>query len=159
MEQTGELDKTDGQVTASQHENLYKVTSAGGKITKVARVDSKGNELWHVGTNDSATSWLSPDGRTEIKDKGGKYYIYETTSETAYVNKENLGYPLNPNSQEFLVQLDLGLPKGGRPRPSSSTRCAVTNMGTPSSSTWIMATWVGTKPRRSGSTSLNTPSR
>jgi hypothetical protein len=113
MEQTGELDKTDGQVTASQHENLYKVTSAGGKITKVARVDSKGNELWHVDTNDSATSWLSPDGRTEIKDKGGKYYIYETTSETAYVNKgENLGYPLNPNSQEFLVQLDLGLPKG-----------------------------------------------
>ena len=48
-----------------------------------------------------------------IEEKDGKYLIYETYAETNYVNKgENLGYPLQPNSQEFLLQLDLGLPKG-----------------------------------------------
>lgn len=62
-------------------------------------------------SNDTYT--LTKDGRTMIEEKGGKYLIYETYAETNYVNKgENLGYPLQPNSQEFLLQLDLGLPKG-----------------------------------------------
>ncbi|ADY12742.1 hypothetical protein [Sphaerochaeta globosa] len=61
----------------------------------------------------NGTYTLTKDGRTMIEKEGDKYLIYETYSETAYVNKgENLGYPLQPNSQEFLVQLDLGLPKG-----------------------------------------------
>jgi hypothetical protein len=66
--------------------------------------------------NDSYT--LTKDGRTMIeKDSSDstntRYLIYETYAETNYVNKgENLGYPLQPNSQEFLLQLDLGLPKG-----------------------------------------------
>ena len=113
MVQTGELDSQNDAVTVSGHEHRFKVESTGGNITKVTQIDSKKNELWSVDTSVPATSWLSPDGRTEIKKIDGKYYIYETTSETAYVNKgENLGYPLNPNSQEFLLQLDLGLPKG-----------------------------------------------
>ncbi|HKM06616.1 MAG TPA: hypothetical protein VJ869_06460, partial [Sphaerochaeta sp.] len=58
-------------------------------------------------------SVYSEDGRIEITKVGTNYLIYETYSETAYVNKgENLGYPLNPNSQEFLLQLDLGLAHG-----------------------------------------------
>lgn len=62
-------------------------------------------------SNDTYT--LTKDGRTMIEEKDGKYLIYETYAETNYVNKgENLGYPLQPNSQEFLLQLDLGLPKG-----------------------------------------------
>jgi hypothetical protein len=109
MRPTGELDLSAANTTVSLHENRF--VFDGTFITK--NPDSDGNGEWTVDKNDLGTSWLSPDGRTEIKDKGGKYYIYETTSETAYVNKgENLGYPLNPNSQEFLVQLDLGLPKG-----------------------------------------------
>lgn len=57
---------------------------------------------------------FSEDGRIKIVKEGDNlYHIYETVAETAYVNKgENLGYPLNPNSQEFLLQLDLGFPKG-----------------------------------------------
>ena len=58
-------------------------------------------------------STFSKDGRIEIQKVDTNYYIYETYSETAYVNKgENIGYPLNPNSQEFLLQLDLGLARG-----------------------------------------------
>lgn len=61
----------------------------------------------------SGSSWYAKDGRIEIKKDGDTYNIYETTAETSYVNKgEGLGYPLNPNSQEFLLQLDLGLPQG-----------------------------------------------
>lgn len=62
-------------------------------------------------SNDTYT--LTKDGRTMIEKKGDDFLIYETYAETNYVNKgENLGYPLQPNSQEFLLQLDLGLPKG-----------------------------------------------
>jgi hypothetical protein len=59
-------------------------------------------------------TWFSKDGRTMIVEKAtGQYSIYETYAETFYVNKgENLGYPLNPNSQEILLQFDFGLPKG-----------------------------------------------
>ncbi|MDX9825705.1 MAG: hypothetical protein RBU26_12285, partial [Sphaerochaeta sp.] len=68
--------------------------------------------------NDSYT--LTKDGRTMIEKENDpsdstntRFLIYETYAETNYVNKgENLGYPLQPNSQEFLLQLDLGLPKG-----------------------------------------------
>ena len=42
-----------------------------------------------------------------------KYNIYETYAETMYVNKgELLGYPLQPNSQEFLLSLDMGFTNG-----------------------------------------------
>ena len=54
-------------------------------------------------------------GRTKIyyERTEEKYFIYETYAETFYVNKgEKIGYPLEPNSQEFLLSLDLGLPKG-----------------------------------------------
>ncbi|WP_293911441.1 MULTISPECIES: hypothetical protein [unclassified Sphaerochaeta] len=63
----------------------------------------------------NGTYTLTKDGRTMIEKStdGKRFLIYETYAETNYVNKgENLGYPLQPNSQEFLLQLDLGLPKG-----------------------------------------------
>ncbi len=64
-------------------------------------------------TQGGKTYTLTDDGRTMIEKKGDDFLIYETYAETNYVNKgENLGYPLQPNSQEFLLQLDLGLPKG-----------------------------------------------
>lgn len=63
----------------------------------------------------NGTYTLTKDGRTMIEKStdGKRFLIYETYAETNYVNKgENLGYPLQPNSQEFLLQLDLGFPKG-----------------------------------------------
>lgn len=64
-------------------------------------------------TQGGKTYTLTDDGRTMIEKKGDDFLIYETYAETNYVNKgENLGYPLQPNSQEFLLQLDLGLPRG-----------------------------------------------
>lgn len=61
----------------------------------------------------SGSTWYSKDGRTMIEKSGDQYLIYETYAETFYVNKgENLGYSLNPNSQEILLQFDFGLPKG-----------------------------------------------
>ena len=61
----------------------------------------------------SGSTWYSKDGRTMVEKTGDQYLIYETYAETFYVNKgENLGYPLNPNSQEILLQFDLGFPNG-----------------------------------------------
>ncbi|AEV28908.1 hypothetical protein SpiGrapes_1085 [Sphaerochaeta pleomorpha str. Grapes] len=56
---------------------------------------------------------FTSDGRIKIVRKDGQYSIYETTTESSYVNKgEPIGYPLNPNSQEFLLQLDMAFEKG-----------------------------------------------
>lgn len=109
MIKTGQLDKVaGGDSTISDHGRRYSYDG----VDKISFVDGDGIEIWSV-TVPVGGSKLSPDGRTEIKEENGAYYIYETTSETAYVNKgENIGYPLNPNSQEFLLQVDLGLPKG-----------------------------------------------
>lgn len=75
--------------------------------------DSKTSELISLPASKEKPKF-SEDGRIKIVKEGDNlYHIYETVAETAYVNKgENLGYPLNPNSQEFLLQLDLGFPKG-----------------------------------------------
>ena len=74
--------------------------------------------------------WLSPDGRIVIEKvltndgsavDSGKYSIYETTNEAAYVHKgENLGYPLHPNSTEFLAQLDVMFSKGYKATASAT---------------------------------------
>lgn len=59
------------------------------------------------------TTWFDEKGRTKIVKNGTVYSIYETYAESLYVNKgQKLGYPLQPNSQEFLLSLDIGLPKG-----------------------------------------------
>lgn len=105
-------------VTDTGREITYKYNSSTDTIEEIY-LEEKGpddaetitiaNAQWY--SNNSYT--LTKDGRTMIENKDGKYLIYETYAETNYVNKgENLGYPLQPNSQEFLLQLDLGLPKG-----------------------------------------------
>lgn len=107
LEQTGSLGT--GETIYSDFENKFNET--GNKIYKNFNSDDNTSD-WEIDVA-SGSSWTSPDGRTEIKKRDGKYYIYETAAETAYVNKgENLGYPLDPNSQELLVQVDLGLAKG-----------------------------------------------
>lgn len=111
MEHTGELE-TGSDETVTSIENRYEIA---GLIIKKYRNNTITTPEWEIDVSSGSTgsSWLSPDGRTEIKQVGSTYQIYETVAETAYVNKgENLGYPLNPNSQEFLIQLDLGFPKG-----------------------------------------------
>lgn len=98
--------------TISNHENNYVLDTTTNLIKKNYN-STTGKADWEINVSGSATSWTSPDGRTEIKKVDNEYHIYETAAETAYVNKgENLGYPLDPNSQELLVQVDLGLPKG-----------------------------------------------
>jgi hypothetical protein len=110
MEHTGELDASSGATTITSIENRYELN--GNTISKY-RNNTITTSEWEIDTSSGGPSWFSPDGRTEIKKVGDTYHIYETVAETAYVNKgENLGYPLNPNSQEFLLQLDLGFPKG-----------------------------------------------
>ena len=104
MEKTGSLDSTIPSTTTTNQNT--DVSYDGSKITL------NGEDI-DVGSSEG--TWYSSDGRVKIERKSGSstYNIYETTSETSYVNKgEGLGYPLNPNSQEFLLQLDLGLPQG-----------------------------------------------
>ncbi|NCC12876.1 MAG: hypothetical protein EOM32_05820 [Spirochaetia bacterium] len=98
--------------TTSDYENDFILDTVTNLIKKNYN-STTGKSDWEIDVSGSATSWTSPDGRTEIEKVGNEYHIYETAAETAYVNKgENLGYPLDPNSQELLVQVDLGLPKG-----------------------------------------------
>lgn len=107
-ELVGSLDSTSSPFT-SKRGNTY--TLSGSYIT----VDYKREGIPKESISVPATgSTFSDDGRIEIEYVAdGNYLIYETYSETAYVNKgENIGYPLNPNSQEFLLQLDLGLAHG-----------------------------------------------
>nr|WP_319474383.1 hypothetical protein [uncultured Sphaerochaeta sp.] len=111
MEKTGVLeDLTTDDITVTDFENTYTIEGT----TLYKNKNDSGVSDWEVDISGFPNKITSPDGRTVIeKGKDDKYHIYETASETAYVNKgENLGYPLDPNSQEFLVQLDLGLPKG-----------------------------------------------
>lgn len=110
-EYTGFIEATGGSSsTVSDQGRTFTWDAANTKITFRPKGSSVDEEII---VDSSASTWYSKDGRTMIEKEGDKYLIYETYSETAYVNKgENLGYPLQPNSQEFLVQLDLGLPKG-----------------------------------------------
>lgn len=97
----------------------YTLTSKRGNVYKYTAPDEIEVTYKRAGASSPETitvtsgSGFSEDGRIEIKEVNDNYLIYETYSETAYVNKgENIGYPLNPNSQEFLLQLDLGLAHG-----------------------------------------------
>jgi hypothetical protein len=94
----------------SDQGRAFTYDSAEGNITFTPRGSSEPEKIELDSEN---STWYSKDGRTMIKKSGDQYLIYETYAETLYVNKgENLGYPLNPNSQEILLQFDLGLPKG-----------------------------------------------
>lgn len=121
LEQVGTLedDSPGNSVFTSKRGNTYTYSSGNINI-KYANGDSEDIPLTGSGTN---TSWESKNGRVEIVEETymvgstetptGDFLIYETYNETAYVNKgENLGYPLNPNSQEFLLQFDLGFAQG-----------------------------------------------
>lgn len=114
-ELTGSVSTTDTSSTVTDSGKSYSVSNPGGGADPTMTVNREGvagSEVITLKTN-SEKEWLSSDGRTRIREENGTYYIYETTAETAYVNKgENLGYPLDPNSQEFLLQLDLGLEQG-----------------------------------------------
>ncbi len=111
MEHSATLDAEDESSVVSSQGNTYTVDEDNGVISFKPR---KGNRDEAIPIPPSSGSSFSKDGRIEIKNVGGDtYHIYETVAETAYVNKgEHLGYPLDPNSQEFLLQLDLGLQKG-----------------------------------------------
>lgn len=108
-EQVGTLDATGGKTFTSKRGNTYTHVDVGKIIVKYR--NGKAEETYTTSTGDS---WISSDGRIEIKKQDdGHFLIWETYNETAYVNKgEALGYPLNPNSQEFLLQLDLGFEQG-----------------------------------------------
>ncbi len=112
LEQVGTLEKpsTGTSVFTSKRGNEYSYDSGTGKIT-VDYNNGKTPETYDISDGDS---WTSEDGRIKIeKESDGDFLISETYNETAYVNKgENLGYPLNPNSQEFLLQFDLGFAQG-----------------------------------------------
>lgn len=111
-EYTGFIEEvpTESSSTVSDQGRTFTLDAAHTKITFRPKGSSVDEEII---VDSSASTWYSKDGRTMIEKEGDTYLIYETYSETAYVNKgENLGYPLQPNSQEFLIQLDLGLPKG-----------------------------------------------
>ncbi len=85
-------------------------TFSDGKIT-VSEGSFDPEAVIDVGS--ASSEWYDKSGRTKIKKVDDKYNIYETYAETMYVNKgELLGYPLQPNSQEFLLSLDMGFTKG-----------------------------------------------
>ncbi len=114
-EQVGMFAKpaTAGNSFTSKRNNHYVIAAGGTDITVTYERDGAGKtETIPLPTTSDST--FSEDGRIEVAlDRNGDYLIYETYSETAYVNKgENIGYPLNPNSQEFLLQLDFGLGHG-----------------------------------------------
>ena len=109
MEHSATLEANDGSSVVSAQGNTYTVNDSENIIAFKPR---KGNRNEDIPIPTSGSSY-SKDGRIEIKEINGEYHIFETVAETAYVNKgEHLGYPLDPNSQEFLLQLDLGLQKG-----------------------------------------------
>ncbi|WP_320127997.1 hypothetical protein [uncultured Sphaerochaeta sp.] len=98
---------TDTSITTDR-DNTITVNSSDTVNVVTKRDVKNGNETGEdlTFTNENETQYTS-DGRIKIVKAGTSYAIYETTKESAYVNKgENIGYPLNPNSQEFLVQLD-----------------------------------------------------
>lgn len=111
LEQVGTLDATSSPTFTSKRGNEYTYDTGTGKVT-VDYNNGKPSEEYNLSTD--GDSWVSKDGRVKIEKEGTTgFLISETYNETAYVNKgENLGYPLNPNSQEFLLQLDLGFAHG-----------------------------------------------
>ncbi len=107
---TGYVDDVDNSETITSQER--KVTLSGNKITLAAT--SKFPEQV-IDVSDGDGPWFTDDGRAMVSLKEDRYHIYETYAETTFVNKgENIGYPLDPNSQEFLAQLDLGFDQGWR---------------------------------------------
>ncbi|MBI9095413.1 MAG: hypothetical protein JEY71_11070 [Sphaerochaeta sp.] len=114
LEQVGTFDATSvtGAVFTSKRGNTYTYYSTDPKKITVDYNNGQDQETYDLSSGGS--SWVSEDGRIEIeRESDEEFLIYETYNETAYVNKgENLGYPLNPNSQEFLLQLDLGFKQG-----------------------------------------------
>lgn len=129
---TGVIDPTDlvtSEEPEGDNDKVQIITDTGRTVTynattenltfnekgsdPAAVIDLKDDAVANWYTQGGKTYTLTDDGRTMIEKKDGNFLIYETYAETNYVNKgENLGYPLQPNSQEFLLQLDLGLPKG-----------------------------------------------
>ncbi|MDY0288619.1 MAG: hypothetical protein RBR15_07335 [Sphaerochaeta sp.] len=97
-------------VFTSKRGNTYTYDYSEDELT-IRYNNGKTSETFTIGSD---SRWVSKDGRIKIDKEGTTgFLIYETYNETAYVNKgENLGYPLNPNSQEFLLQLDLGFAQG-----------------------------------------------
>ncbi|MDT4761987.1 hypothetical protein [Sphaerochaeta sp. PS] len=112
LEQVGTLEKGDGiaSVFTSKRGNTYTYNGTDTITIKY----SNGEPSEYLALPTSGSSKVSDNGRIKIEvNDNGDFLISETYSETAYVNKgENLGYPLNPNSQEFLLQLDLGFAQG-----------------------------------------------
>lgn len=108
MEKVATIDDTDTTITTDR-DNTFTVDS--GSVTLE---NDDGTENL---TFDSKNTAYSSDGRIMVvrsgTDPAYTYTIYETSAESSYVNKgEPIGYPLNPNSQEFLFQLDMAFENG-----------------------------------------------
>ena len=103
-------DETITVISDQGREFVYDESSTTPTITFRPKGSSETEE---IELDSEKSTWYSKDGRTMVENTGNQYLIYETYAETFYVNKgESLGYPLNPNSQEILLQFDLGFPKG-----------------------------------------------
>ncbi len=111
-EYTGTIDTSADSSVVSEQGHTFTYDATAGTVTYYSYTTHQ-DEVIDISDTDE-TEWFSSDGRTMIQlDDDGNYNIYETYAETSYTNKgENLGYPLDPNSQEFLLQFDLGLPRG-----------------------------------------------
>jgi hypothetical protein len=108
---TGSINLKDDPATASIVTETGRIVTytKGGSIDLGESPAEKAETI----TLGSDNEWFTESGRTRIVRSGGFMHIYETYAETFYVNKgEKIGYPLQPNSQEFLLALDLGLAKG-----------------------------------------------
>lgn len=109
MKLTGVLDNVDG--TTITTDTGRTVELSGGTLILSGDKFDPGDTI----TVDTSKEMYDKRGRTRILYDSVKkqYMIYETTAEYLYVNKgQLLGYPLQPNSQEFLLSLDLGFPRG-----------------------------------------------
>jgi hypothetical protein len=114
MEKVGTIEATADANLTTNRENIITVDPENvNAITVQTLRDRKHDSDGETLTFDEDGTQYTSDGRIKVVMEDGTYSIYETTAESAYVNKgENIGYPLNPNSQEFLLQLNLGLEKG-----------------------------------------------
>ncbi len=107
---SGDVLVTDTGRTVTYTSNKLTLSAKGPDPEAEIDISTTSGGNWY--TQGGRTYTLTDDGRTMIEKRDDDFLIYETYAETNYVNKgENLGYPLQPNSQEFLLQLDLGLPK------------------------------------------------
>jgi hypothetical protein len=118
MEEVATIDSVDSttditDTTTTDRDNTFTVGNDPSISSEEYVTLDNDDGIEYLTFDDDDTAYSS-DGRIKVVDEGdGTYTIYETSAESAYVNKgEAIGYPLNPNSQEFLLQLDMAFENG-----------------------------------------------